>query len=272
MIFYSNIVSMKNDFFPDYCFSKRFSLALKSFFFVRRVLSLCSSSQNCIVCGGKTDGSSVCKNCRKIFFKADFSSRCRKCGKELISEVDFCTSCKTSPVISSCDGVFPLLSYRLWRKNILFSWKIEEKRELSPFLSYVVFQALTSLEKKFGCSFCVVPVPPRPGKIREKGWDQIDELCMFLEKYWSVRVLKILRRLSKVQQKKLDRFQRLEAIYSSYDLKSRKIIKKIAGAIPEKVILLDDVLTTGSTVEACASLLKKLGVKKVYVLTLFVVD
>ncbi|MDE7392086.1 MAG: ComF family protein, partial [Treponemataceae bacterium] len=41
---------------------------------------------------------------------------------------------------------------------------------------------------------------------------------------------------------------------------------------PPAVVLVDDVMTTGATIESCATQLKRFGVKKVYALTLFAVD
>lgn len=145
-----------------------------------------------------------------------------------------------------------------------------EKRSLSSFFAWLIYKKLSELESSAGGLLPVVPVPPRPGKIREKGWDQIEDLCFYLSKGWNVKILRLLKRNSKNQQKKLDRIQRLENIGSSYSL-SAKTAKRCVE-IPEKAVLLDDVLTTGSTVENCAALLKSAGVKKVYVITLFVVD
>lgn len=147
---------------------------------------------------------------------------------------------------------------------------MQEKRSLSSFFASLVHEKLLEIEKKCGEKLPVVPVPPRPGKIREKGWDQIDDLCFYLSKGWNVKILSLLKRNSKNQQKKLDRIQRLENIGSAYSFSSQAEKGKIQ--IPEKAVLLDDVLTTGSTVENCACLLKKLGVKEVFVITLFVVD
>ena len=42
--------------------------------------------------------------------------------------------------------------------------------------------------------------------------------------------------------------------------------------LPQRVILIDDVMTTGITVESCAKALKSLGIKKVDALTVFIVD
>ncbi len=134
----------------------------------------------------------------------------------------------------------------------------------------LIKEKIAELEGENGCALPVVPVPPRPGKIREKGWDQIDEICAFLKKGWKIKILKILKRNSKTQQKKLDRVQRLEGIGTAYSLVSES--KLLETKIPRKVILVDDVLTTGSTIENCAALLKKAGVEKVFVVTLFIVD
>lgn len=118
----------------------------------------------------------------------------------------------------------------------------------------------------------VVPVPPRPGKIKKKGWDQIDELCFYLKNIYGVKVYKVLERLSKKQQKKLSRDERLQLIKKGYVLKNNKKIKSFLQNIPEKIVLIDDVMTTGSTIEACAEALKTAGVKTVVVITLFIVD
>lgn len=112
----------------------------------------------------------------------------------------------------------------------------------------------------------IVPVPPRKGKIRKNGWDQIEELCSFLEKRYGLKVFRLLERNTSGQQKKLSRQQRLESIKTAYSLKPG-IFK-----LPQSVCLIDDVCTTGSTLESCAEILKKAGVQKVNAVTLFTVD
>jgi len=84
-------------------------------------------------------------------------------------------------------------------------------------------------------------------------------------------VLHLLRRNATVQQKKLGRAERLESAEKSYSL-SAKLASMNREKLPECVILIDDVMTTGITVETCAAELKKAGIKKVMVLTVFVVD
>lgn len=112
----------------------------------------------------------------------------------------------------------------------------------------------------------LVPVPPRADKLRKEGWDQIDELSVLLSKRHGVRILRALERTDCLQQKKLGRAERLGVSGAHYDLLPR--FKDGLGN-PEKVVLLDDIVTTGATMEKCAWLLRKAGSEKVYGLALF---
>lgn len=230
-------------------------------------------SETCLCCGAMAGGVPICRKCVEnhlMQFVPPGEGRCAVCGKPLVSEQKLCMDCRTTPVLKHTDFVLPLYQYRLWRKMSLFSWKIEERRALSAVFASAVDKALFMLfpsEKPV-----VVPVPPRPGKIRNKGWDQVDELCMFLERRYGYEVLPLLERTTVMQQKKLDREQRLEMKGRSYVLRQLPKRTKAKMTLPAAVVLIDDVLTTGVTVESCAALLKEAGVSKVGVLTLFIVD
>lgn len=197
--------------------------------------------------------------------------RCECCGRELIGMKDKCMICRENPVLKNTDRVIPLFSYRLWNRELMFRWKMSEEREFSPIFAKLLCEVLRKTDNRV-----IVPVPPRKGKIRKNGWDQIDELCSFLEKRYGFKVLKILERNSSKQQKKLSRIQRLESIKSAYSLCSSKVIdralKPFSGRLPSSVCIIDDVCTTGSTLESCAEILKKEGITVVNAVTLFTVD
>lgn len=172
---------------------------------------------------------------------------------------------------SSLDALFPIHSYRQWKKELAFAWKSEGQRSFSPLLARLLFKALKELGLE---KTPLVPVPPRPGKIKEKGWDQVDELASILEKKRGILVRRdLLERKSAGQQKKLGRDERLGAAGAVYDLRPK--FKALAGlasdsdAVPKEAVLLDDIVTTGATMEKCAWLLKAAGVQKVTGLALF---
>lgn len=242
-------------------------------FIIRAFYSFLNGGEYCAVCGKKSFILPLCKNCRKKYFsteKIESEKRCKICGKILISTTDDCLQCRENPVLKHTDKVFPIFAYNLWNKEILFLWKINEIRSLSSFFALKVSQVLKLLNQKI-----VVPVPPRPGKIKEKGWDQIDELCKFLKKRYGFEVLEILERHTKQEQKKLDRSERLEKISTAYSLKSteelKKTLKKYNFEIPKEVCIIDDVCTTGATLEQCAAILKQGGAKIVNAIILFAV-
>ncbi|MDR1024441.1 MAG: ComF family protein, partial [Treponema sp.] len=101
--------------------------------------------------------------------------------------------------------------------------------------------------------------PPRPGKIRRSGWDQVEYLARRLEKE-DLPVRRCLKRLPSKTQKKLGRQDRLQ------NLEGRFIS---TAAPPRRALLIDDVMTTGATLEACAAALKKAGSELVYGICLF---
>ena len=225
-------------------------------------------------CGKVSLWSPLCPECQreKLFTWTAKSQRCICCGKELISEIEVCTLCRNQRLLTHTKEVLPIHSYRLWKKDLLFSWKTAGMRQLSPVLAQLMADFLKK-ELDYLGNISLVPVPPRKGKIRQRGWDQVQELCLYLKNYHGFQVLPLLERQSVEQQKKLDRQGRLDNLGKSYSL-AKKFTKESAKKkiqLPKKVILIDDILTTGVTLETCARALREAGVEEVYGCTLFYV-
>jgi len=106
----------------------------------------------------------------------------------------------------------------------------------------------------------IVPVPSRPKKIKTKGWDQIEDICFYLEDV--VPIKHILLRSDGHSQKGLSKIERQVNMID-------KIHIKHGINVPKKVIILDDVITTGATIEVCKQCLKNAGVQEVLTLVLF---
>ncbi|OJF76032.1 MAG: hypothetical protein BKP49_09450 [Treponema sp. CETP13] len=223
----------------------------------------------CIRCGKQTSGAVLCNDCiqKHLMTWENRDTRCKICGRRLISETHICLECREKPVFKHADAVFPIHRYVLWKKQLMFLWKGSSKRLLSPVFAKMVYKVLCEQYPDIP----VVPVPPRKGKIRKKGWDQIAELVMILHCMYNVTVINALVHTDQNQQKKRNRKERLAQLNTSFKIAPKyKDNKK--ELLPKKVVLVDDVITTGTTIESCASCLKKSGVKTVYALTLFEVS
>lgn len=224
----------------------------------------------CIGCGSQTLSVPLCKNCQnKLVNYVPFNAgcRCTKCGKELVSEIEICRECRENETQRTLDGMFPLHMYRLWKKDLMFAWKSQGARTISPVFASVLNKAICDLKNEKIISFdYIVPVPPRPGKIRKVGWDQVDELCRILNRNYGYEIEYPLERMSSREQKTLNKEQRKGSLGAVYRMKDDFSLKG------KKFLLLDDVSTTGATLDKCSRILKKNGAEEVYGLSLFMVD
>ncbi|MDR1786732.1 MAG: ComF family protein [Spirochaetaceae bacterium] len=226
-------------------------------------LSLCLGGDECLVCGRRAL-TPLCPSCRdkRLLTWEGAEGRCKTCGKPLISEAGLCMECRKREEASPVELCFPVFSYRLWMKDLLFAWKTQGVRLLSPLFARIIAEVIG---ENFGDNMVIVPVPPRPGKLRRKGWDQVEDLCRWLDLAHRMPVLRLLRRRSAVQQKKLTRDERSRNAQAAYYVPDsiRDKIDRGKIPLPRRVLLLDDVRTTGVTLETCAGALKALGVERV---------
>ena len=232
--------------------------------------------QTCLLCGNISEaGLPLCNWCIQAEFtpyitpdsaqsqKAD--PRCRHCGKILISEHEFCTRCRpvegepTQMRSPACDRIFTLFPYIGLGQKVLPVWKNNTIRTFATVFAPLIHSFLTQHPELMHIP--LVPVPPRPKKMREKGWDQIEDLAKELSIYPELTIYRCLKRQDGIPQKKLSKTDRAVNLQGKIELSTK--------TVPHTLILLDDVMTTGATLEAGARIVRTAGCKEVYGLCLF---
>jgi ComF family protein len=108
----------------------------------------------------------------------------------------------------------------------------------------------------------IVPVPLHAARRRERGFNQAEFLARSLAGRMSVPVSAALERIRfTTTQTAFDRAKRMQNLHNAFRLRPRRDVQDL------RVLLVDDVLTTGSTLSECARVLKESGASSVYAAT-----
>jgi predicted amidophosphoribosyltransferase len=235
----------------------------------------------CAVCGRTLIGSGetwygLCRGCREEL-RIPEEKRCLVCGRPLVSEIGVCLPCRNGGN-KHYDRVICLFPYTGKFKKLLSAYKFGKSRALGHFFKETLIQGFSCLPLDDLEGPVLTPVPPRPGKIKSTGWDQIEYLARLLAREYrknraesaagrkrdasgrsSFPVERCLKRLPSKSQKELNR----------EDRRTNLLGKILCAHAPREAVLFDDVFTTGATMDACAAALKGAGAEKVYGVCLF---
>ncbi|MBU0599692.1 ComF family protein [bacterium] len=110
----------------------------------------------------------------------------------------------------------------------------------------------------------IIPVPLHPKKLRSRGYNQAELIAKYLSKVYKISLSKnnLRRKRETLPQVNLGKKERFDNVKDSFTVKDKEKLKD------KRVLLVDDVYTTGSTVNECYQELKKSKVRKVIILTL----
>ena len=199
----------------------------------------------------------LCEECRSSI-KPITGKVCKNCGKPLICETEYCLSCRKG-IENSFNRQWVPFPYTGKYRGLMKKYKFEKNLSLVDFFAEKIKNILND---PVFADACIVPVPARPGKIKDTGWDQVDFLVRRLKSLYGkeISVCRCLRRRKSEVQKRLNRVERME------NLKGRIYLH---GRPPKIAVIIDDVTTTGSTMKICSSVLKEHGTEIVYGICLF---
>lgn len=216
----------------------------------------------CPVCDGivPIGEGRICRGCRpKIRYITEPS--CRKCGRQLNDDSKvFCTECEKAKHIF--DQGIALYDYQSIKKS-MYRFKYKGRREYAKFYAEDIYCHFKDDIIKMKADI-IVPVPLHKSRKRSRGYNQAELISAHLSRLSGIPMHRdIVRRIKKtVPQKKLDARQRENNLKKAFNIKPNVVI------LNKSVIIVDDIFTTGSTIDAVAYEFKRCGAKAVYFITL----
>ena len=199
----------------------------------------------------------VCETCRSTVHPIE-ETRCFKCGKPVAQEEEYCADCrKIRHFFDRGRGIFV---YDERMRQSLVRYKYYGCREYGDFYS----RAMCLYGRKELALWrpeLIVPVPVHRSKERRRGFNQSALLAEKISGYTGIPAdLTLVRKVRKTKsQKKLTAGERQENLRRAFEV--QRPVKE------GRILVVDDVYTTGSTMDAMARCLKEKGAEKVYFLT-----
>ena len=214
----------------------------------------------------------ICFGC-DIHLQGEEKILCSNCESTLNFLIDVCEICgspenpSTCPVCNSNEFVFDkarsVFPFSATVQNLVHELKYNEMKRITKYLGEHVSKYLHNFQP-FENIDIIVPVPLHKVKKRARGFNQSEFLSkeISIHMNWLHIPNLILRSRFTDTQTKLDRKQRQKNVSGAFKLNNKYNI------INKTVLIVDDVFTTGSTVNSICKLLKKNHASRIYVLTL----
>ena len=211
---------------------------------------LSDNGQLCIKCAGKFDfiSSPKCDLCGFPFeFELKSSNKKLLCPKCLKKSYKF-------------DKAISAVRYNEFSKRLILPLKHGDKTQYAKTIASIMSMFGRELAQQ---SDFIIPVPIHFTRMLKRKYNQASLIATHLSKIYKKPVLytTLLRQRATKSQGHLSIVERKKNISGAFFVKH---IKKIKG---KNILLIDDVFTTGATVNECAKILKRNGANKVFVLT-----
>lgn len=218
--------------------------------------------KHCIGCN--LEGSYICPKCLQLITQKELI--CPKCRKSAFGGI-------THPICRrwySLDGLWNFGAFEgVLRKSIQklkYRWVTEHADilmdQIVQYLAYSSPIFLDQIKKDRGVGWAVVPVPLHWQRQNWRGFNQSALIAKKLAKSFGLPYLELLKRTKNTHTQ------------TTYDAATRRLNIKNAFELNNSqkpapnILLIDDVWTTGSTLQECCFALKKNGVKKVWAITI----
>lgn len=233
-----------------------------------RLLDLVYPS-SCAVCEvALRDGRSLCQPCGEGLPRVT-APFCEICAEHFDGVIDShfeCSNCK------ELDFAFAFARPALVRDErtleLIHRLKYQKGLHLAGELGKLAAEAFqdSRLEEARAGNWPLVPVPLHRRRMRGRHFNQAAEIARVLSRETTLSILDALDRVRPTDtQTRLTRAQRLNNLKGAFALNSAG--QRFASGKPAGAVIVDDVFTTGSTVNECARILRRGGVQKVIVVT-----
>lgn len=223
--------------------------------------------RSCLDCGSPVEGEGfqyLCASCRRRVVQVG-PPCCETCGYPVYGQVESARSCP------HCIHLDP--AYETGRvaalfqgpvRSLIHALKYEQAEYVVPDLARLAAESPDYLA--FIRDANLVPVPLHPRKLRERGYNQSDLIARAVCRAAGGRTRRVdllERILDTPSQTRYSRQERQANLKNAFAL-----VKNAPIMDAQRYIIVDDVFTTGSTLNACAQVLRRSGVRRVDVATI----
>lgn len=200
----------------------------------------------CVACG--VEGGLLCPGCEHEFISRP-PARCYRCHK-LTRQSAVCTGCRSSVKLSH---VWVGALYQDVAKEIVHRYKFARAKSGGLAIAGIIDQVLPYLPK----DIIISHIPTANKRVRTRGYDQARLIARHLAEKRGWRHETLLERSGKSRQVGAGRKQRFSHLEKALTVRPNKNLKG------RHILLVDDITTTGATVEAAAKTLKEAGAKTI---------
>ncbi len=225
----------------------------------------------CRICAEILDtGSSIpfCRACLGALTQPLPEPLCSQCGRPIVSaavaaegiSLPLCHLCRKGVYAFDLARSFGAYTPKMSRAILLL--KYGNVAPLGKWFARLLASIVERQPHDFDAD-AIVPVPLDAGRLRERGYNQAELIAKPLARMLGIpfRSLLLLRTHPRPNQLRLTRRERWETVRGAYATHKTALVDKL------RVILVDDVFTTGATLDACSQALKRAGASQVVGLT-----
>lgn len=209
----------------------------------------------CYVCNIRHEGT-LCSSCHTLL--SYNHSHCQRCSRPSQVNMTLCGECqKTAP---SFDRIIAPLRYEGLCRGLIRKAKFENQPHLLRPLVTLLTEHIKSKDIDLPEAWCVVPTSQH--SLSERGYCQTSFILGLLRKSLTP---------SRMQQITLQRRIEISAQHTRSKQERQTLSHRFfytEQRVPEHVLLIDDIVTTGSTIEACSKALQLAGANRVTILAL----